>query len=312
MRILVTGAAGCIGTNLCLNLLAKGHDVIGIDNFITGEAKNIGLLSSYKNFKFLKFDISGDFSSVEKKIGNVSEIFDLACPTGVENLEILPLEMLFTCAVGTRNVLEFAHKKKASVLLTSSSEVYGDPEVWPQKETYLGNVDSVGIRSPYEEGKRFAESLSVAYFRKFGVDVKIVRIFNTYGPYMSQSDTRVIPHFLKKALLGKPIPVRGMGKQTRTFCYASDLVNGLLCVMAKGKSGEVYNVGSNKQMTIFDLAKLIIKITNSKSKIEFVARPAHDHQGRLPSLSKINKLGWEPEVPLSVGLAKTLEWLKLS
>ena len=194
---------------------------------------------------------------------------------------------------------------KAKLLFTSSSEVYGDPQVFPQTESYTGNVDPIGIRSPYEEGKRFSESLIQMYVRKYNVDAKIVRVFNTYGPSMSSNETRVVAKFLSQALQGKLLTVEGKGLQTRTFCYIDDLVNGLLMIIKKGKKGEVYNLGSDKEVRIIDLAKLIVKVTDSKSKISFVERPSHDHKRRHPSLEKVKKLGWKQKTTLKNGLQKT-------
>lgn len=310
MRILVTGSCGCIGTNLCISFLKKGYDVVGLDNFITGDRENLTPLLSYPKFKFIEFDIVNSLFLINKKLSGVSEIYHLACPTGVENLIRLNEEMLLACAVGTKNVLDWTKKSKASVVFTSSSEVYGDPKESPQKETYFGSVNPMGIRSSYEEGKRFAESLALMYVRKYGVKVKIARLFNTYGSYMSKEDTRVVPQFLKQASKNKPLFVKGSGKQSRTFCHVDDLVCGLVLIMKRGRKGEVYNIGSNKQVAILDLAKLVIKLTGSKSLIKFVKRPNHDHESRLPDIRKIKKLGWRQEVMLSKGLLETLKFLK--
>jgi len=301
MRILVTGAAGLIGSNLCLKLLKKGHQVLGLDNFVTGSPENIKKLKSFPKFTFVRHDITKPFPN------NFELIYHLACPTGVPNLGPMAEEMLLTCSLGTRNVLELAKKQGAKLLFTSSSEVYGDPAVFPQDETYTGNVDQVGFRSPYEEGKRFAESLIMMYVRKYKIDAKIVRIFNTYGPGMAAGESRVIARFLQQAVTGKPLSVHGQGKQKRTFCFVDDLVDGLILVMKKGQSGEVYNLGSDKEISIIKLAKLIIKLTRSKSSIKWIERPSHDHQARLPSLKKVKKLGWEPRTPLEEGLRKTID-----
>ncbi len=306
---LVTGGAGFIGSNLCQKLLDSSYSVIAVDNLITTSGKNSIPLIKHPHFRFIKQDITKPFS--QKLIPStykLSTIYHLACPTGVPNIKKLGLAMLFASSVGTRNILEIARKHKARVLFTSSSEVYGDPQVFPQKETYTGNVDSVGYRSPYEEGKRFAESMIITYVRKYKLNARIVRVFNTYGANMSESDTRVIPKFLRLIRAKKSLPVEGDGLQTRTFCYIDDLVSGLIMVLETGKSGEIYNLGSKSEISIIDLAKLIIKITKSKNKIKFIKRPAHDHKRRLPSLAKIEKLGWKPKAGLNEGLKRTLLW----
>lgn len=300
MHILVTGAAGLIGSNLCKKLLENGQEVVGVDNLITGSPQNIMKLRKYQKFKFIKHDITKPLPN------NFELIYHLACPTGVPNLGPLAEEMLLTCSEGTRNILELAKSHHAKVLFTSSSEVYGDPQVFPQDESYTGNVDPVGFRSPYEEGKRFAESLIAMYVRKYKINAKIVRVFNTYGPGMATGESRVIAKFLRQALSGKPLIVQGKGKQKRTFCFMDDLVDGLILVMEKGQSGEVYNLGSDKEISIIKLAKLIIKLTSSKSLIEWMERPSHDHQARLPSLKKVKKLGWKLRTSLEDGLRKTI------
>lgn len=308
MNILVTGAAGFIGSHLCRALLSQKHTVIAVDNLITGDRANISDILHHPRFTFLKHDIIKPFPSKLSTLNfKLSTIYHLACPTGVPNLTRLAEEMLLTSSIGTRNILELARKHNATFLLTSSSESYGNPLVFPQKETYTGNVDPTGIRSPYEEGKRFAESLTVMYSRKYKLNTKIVRIFNTYGPNMSQNDLRVIPMFLHAALNNQPIPLHGAGLQKRTFCYVDDMVGGLIIVMRKGNSGEVYNIGSNQQTTIKKLAHLIIKISRSNSKIVYTARPSHDHQARLPDLTKIKRLGWKPQTTLLDGLKLTLQ-----
>lgn len=306
-HVLVTGGAGFIGTNLCKSLLRKGHRVIAIDNLITATGDNIQDLASFKNFVFIKHDITRKFPKKILEL-RIDEIYHLACPTGVPNLVPLASEMLLTCSTGTYNVLELARLKKAKVVFTSSSEVYGDPEIFPQSEEYTGNVDSVGIRSPYEEGKRFSESLIAMFVRKYHIDAKIVRVFNTYGPYMSKSDTRVIPHFLLRAIRNEPLPLHGDGTQKRTFCFVDDLVSGLLLVMKKGKTGKVYNIGGDKEITIKELANMIIAMTGTKSTVKKLPRPAHDHAGRKPDLRKIQSLGWEQKITLTDGIRRVIKW----
>jgi len=307
MKILVTGGAGFLGANLCKRLLEEGHEVAAVDNFITGSPKNIRDLNKYPKFTFIKHNITQPFLSTNRELLTMNQIYHLACPTGVNNLVPLAEEMILTCSFGTRNVLELARKTGTKVLFTSSSEVYGDPQVSPQKEDYTGNVDTTGIRSPYEEGKRFAESLILMYVRKYNVDAKIVRVFNTYGPKMSKKDTRVIPQFLRQALANQPITIHGKGLQTRTHCYVDDLVKGLILVLRKGQKGQVYNVGGEEQITVVNLAKIILKLTSSKSQLKFVERPPHDHQSRQPDLTKIKKLGWKQKISLEQGIRKTIE-----
>ena len=310
-RILVTGGAGFIGTNLCKALLKNGHDVVAVDNLITGSVKNVSILKKYPRFTFIKHDITKPFpQTLNFQFPAFNFIYHLACPTGVPNIKNLGEEMLSTCSLGTSNVLELARENNARLLFTSSSEVYGNPEKFPQDESYNGNVSPNGFRSPYEEGKRFSESLVKMYVDKYNLDAKIIRVFNTYGPYSSRSETRAIPRFLGMARKNKPLPIEGNGSQTRTFCYVDELLEGFEVIMKKGKKGEVYNLGSDQEIPILDLAKLILLITGSKSKIKFVSRPLHDHNRRLPELSKIEKLGWQARIFLREGLQRTIEAMR--
>ena len=217
--------------------------------------------------------------------------------------------MITTCSIGTKNILEIARKIGAKFLFTSSSEVYGDPLTFPQEEFYRGNVDTCGLRSPYEEGKRFSESLILMYVRKYNIDAKIVRVFNTYGPSMSPKDIRVIPNFLRQTSSGFPLTLHGDGNQKRTFCYVEDLIEGLILVIEKGEKGQVYNLGHDLEISIIDLARLVLKITGSKSPIQTVERPGHDHERRLPSLVKVKQLGWVPKIGLEEGLKTTINLL---
>lgn len=311
-KILVTGGAGFIGYTLCKRLLEAGHTVVAIDNYITSTKKNAAELQKNNAFIFLRHDITSPFPrKIEKYLKNIDAIYHLACPTGVPNVVALAEEMLLTCSTGTVNILELAKENNASVVFASSSEVYGDPKEFPQTEDYAGNVNPVGIRSPYEEGKRFSESLCMMYARKYNIDIKIVRIFNTYGPGMSLKDTRVIPTFINCLKTNKSFPIAGKGVQKRTFCYIDDLVRGVEIVMKKGKKGEVYNVGSDIESTIIDVVKMIRKLSERPIENVFVTRPVHDHNARRPALDKVKKLGWRQEVSLEEGLKKTLEWYQL-
>lgn len=313
--VLITGGAGFVGKNLSKKLLDLGYYVIAIDNLITSSETTLKSLIKHPRFTFIKHDITLPSSTLIQKLSAISHqplaishIYHLACPTGVPNVTRLAEEMLLTCSMGTRNILELAKAVNAKILFSSSSEAYGDPLIFPQEETYTGNVDSIGIRSSYEEGKRFSESLCVMYARKYGVNAKIVRIFNTYGPNMDLSDTRIIPRFINRILTGKPLPIQGDGNQTRTFCYIDDLLDGFMAVMENGERGEVYNLGSDQEVTIKELAVYFRKVTGNRFLIKYIDRPSHDHQGRHPSLDKIKGLGWEQKVSLEAGLKKTLEW----
>lgn len=306
MKVLVTGGAGLIGWHLTGKLLDLGYEVISVDNFSTGVKENIKPFLGLEKFTFKTLDItSQSFQKEISKFGNFDEIYHLACPTGVPNIKTLGEEMLLTSSLGTKNVLELGRLTGSKVVFTSSSEAYGDPELFPQSESYPGNVDPVGFRSPYEEGKRFAEALCMQYFRKYRLPVKIVRLFNTYGPNKA-SDTRVVSQFIREALSGSPLTIYGSGKQTRTFCYVSDTVDGLILVMKKGKAGEVYNIGSDKEIPIIDLAKLIIGLTKSKSEIKILSQLFPDHKGRKPDIGKVKKLGWKAKVNLKAGIKRTI------
>lgn len=306
IHILVTGGAGFIGSNLVKKLLDRGDYVTALDNLITSTGANLKQFLKNPNFTFIKHDITKPFpKSTSHKLSAISYIYHLACPTGVPNLTRLSREMLTTCSIGTLHILDLAMKNKSILVFTSSSEIYGDPKEFPQLESYTGNVDPTGLRSSYEEGKRFSESLIAVYVRKYNLDARIVRVFNTYGPGTSSSETRVVPVFLTCAIKNKNMPVSGIGMQTRTFCYVDDLVAALLLVAERGKKGNVYNAGSDTEISILELAKLVLMVTDSKSKIEFVKRAEHDHNGRKPDLSKLKSLGWKQTVGLHEGLKKT-------
>lgn len=308
MTILVTGAAGFIGKHLVASLLDEGQTVVGVDNFITADRDDIKPLLDREGFTFVERDIvEGPLDDLPGG-GAYTGIYNLACPTGVPNLVPLAYEMLATCYDGSRNVLELARKNNAPVLLTSSAEVYGNPLVSPQSEEYTGNVDTLGVRNGYEEGKRVAETLYGIYAQKFGVQAKIVRVFNTYGPGMSLSETRVVPAFVRAALAGEPLRIHGDGSQNRCHTFVSDMVRGIRLAMAKGAPGRAYNLGSQKQTTIRELAEAIVRVAGSPSTLQFIDRPAHDHDSRLPDTTRAQgELGWAPTVRLDEGLARTIE-----
>jgi len=310
MNILIAGVGGFIGSNLAADFLKEGHSVWGIDNFSTGTPCNLDQFEGNEKFTFKECGVeTSEFLDFSRDAGvKFDLVFDLACPTGVPNIEYLGEEMLMACSVGIHNALKIASENNAKFLYTSSSEIYGDPEVSVQSESYAGNVDPLGWRANYEEGKRFGETWVSLYSKKYNLDAKIVRLFNVYGPNMSVADFRVIPKFSTQALSGEPITVHGDGLQERTLCYVDDLVSGLKLVIEKGKAGEVYNLGSDKSMTMLELAKEVIKIANSNSEIIFTPRASHDHQSRMPNLEKVKSLGWEQKIGLKEGLEKTLEY----
>lgn len=304
MHILVTGAAGFIGANLCDELLQAGHQIWAVDNFITGSPIKIQRLARHPHFHFLNTDIVDQkFTNFCLDLPRIDQIYHLACPTGVPNIKRLALAIMATCSVGTTNVLKIAQQHRASLVFTSSSEVYGDPLVFPQAEDYTGNVDPLGGRSPYEEGKRFAETLIVNFGQKFRVPVKIGRLFNVYGPGMLATDSRVIPQFIQNALADQAVIVHGNGSQKRTFCQVDDTIAGLRLVMKDGEAGAVYNLGSDQEISILELAKLVIRLTHSRSPIVFTPHPTEDHHRRQPDLTKIKRLGWQPLVSLADGLS---------
>lgn len=304
-RLLVAGGAGFIGSWLCESLLDAKHEVISLDNFGSGNPENISQLK-------------GEFTSLEHDVrdplkidGEVDAVFHLASRASPFDYMNYPLDTLMTNAQGTFNLLMLAKEKGAKFLLASTSEVYGDPLEHPQKETYWGNVNSLGPRSCYDEAKRFAEALTMAFIRKHDVDARIVRIFNTYGPRMARDDGRVIPNFICQALEGKPLTVYGDGSQTRSFCYVTDMVGGLKKAMFSGSKGEVFNLGNPTENNILDVAKLVISLAGSDSKIVYKPLPQDDPARRQPDIGKAKeRLGWGPTVDLEEGLKKTIGWLK--
>jgi len=310
MRILITGGAGFIGSHLCDRLLAEGHQVIAMDNLITGSTRNIEHLAGNDNFHFIKHDVT-EYIYVE---GHVDAVLHLASlPSPVDYLNE-PIKTLKVGALGTHKALGLARAKGARFLLASTSEVYGDPAVHPQSEGYWGNVNPVGPRGVYDESKRFAEALTMAYHRTHGLPTRIVRIFNTYGPRMRLDDGRVVPNFVKQALLGEPLTVYDDGMRTRSFCYFSDLVEGMYRLLLSDVS-EPANLGNPQEMTILEFAKLIIRLSGSRSEIEFVKpkdmRTADDPNKRCPDITRARQaLGWSPTVPVEEGLRETIAWFR--
>lgn len=306
MKVLITGAAGFIGSHLCEKFLDEGFEVIGIDNFITGSPDNISHLFENPNFKFIKYDVT-NFIYIQ---GKVDIILHFASPASPKDYFKHPIHTMKVDSIGTLHTLGLAKEKKSRYVLASTSEVYGDPEVHPQPETYWGNVNPIGPRSVYDEAKRFAEALSMAYFREHKVDVRIVRIFNTYGERMRKDDGRVIPSFITSCLRGEKIKIYGDGTQTRSFCYVADLVEGIFKIATTdGIEGEVFNIGNPEEYTILELAKIIKELTGSNSEIEFLTPLEDDPKKRRPDITKIKeKLKWEPKTPLKEGLRRTIKW----
>lgn len=303
-RILVTGGAGFLGSHLCSMLVNQGNDVICLDNFFTGNKNNILHLIKYKNFELIRHDITKPIDL------EVDEIYNLACPASPVHYQYNPIKTIKTNILGTINTLGIAKRVNAKILQASTSEVYGDPTVHPQNELYWGNVNPIGIRSCYDEGKRAAECLMMDYRRQNNVDTKIVRIFNTYGPNMAINDGRVISNFIVQSLMGNDITIYGDGLQTRSFCYCDDLINGLIKMMNTETefSGPV-NMGNTEEYTMLELAQIIIKITNSKSKVVFQPLPMDDPTQRKPDIALAqSKLNWFPTVKLEQGLLETIKY----
>jgi len=306
MRVVVTGGAGFLGSHLCDKLLYEGHQVICIDNLITGHIKNIEHHDSNENFKFIKQDVT-EYIYIS---GPVDYVFHFASPASPIDYLKLPIQTLKVGALGTHKTLGLAKDKKASFLLASTSEVYGDPLVNPQPESYWGNVNPIGPRGVYDEAKRFAEALTMAYHRYHGVNTHIVRIFNTYGPRMRKEDGRAVPNFINQALSGENITIYGDGSQTRSFCYISDLIEGIY-KLATSDINTPVNIGNPHEVTIKQCAETILKLTNSKSKITYQELPVDDPKVRRPDINIAKtKLSWEPKVNFEEGLKKTIEWFK--
>lgn len=302
----VTGAAGFLGSHLSDLLLARGHKVTGIDNFVTGSVDNIAHLAGNQNFKFIQQDVT-EFLFLD---GPVNYVWHFASPASPIDYLQIPIKTLKVGSLGTHNALGLAMHKKARFLVASTSEIYGDPLVHPQPEEYWGNVNTIGPRGCYDESKRFAEAITMAYHRQHKVETRIVRIFNTYGPRMRLNDGRVVPAFVSQALKNKPVTVFGKGLQTRSFCYVSDLIEGIYRLMMSNYDMPV-NIGNPTEMTMLQFAEEIIRVTGAKSKIIHKPLPQDDPKQRRPDITKAKKiLKWEPKVKLAEGMAKTIEYFR--
>jgi len=305
-RILVTGGAGFLGSHLCDRLVALGHDVLCLDNFFTGGKQNISHLLGKPNFELIRHDL------VEPILLEVDQIYNLACPASPIHYQYNPVKTIKTCVMGAINMLGLAKRVKARILQASTSEIYGDPTVHPQTEDYWGNVNTIGIRSCYDEGKRCAETLFFDYHRQNKVDIRVVRIFNTYGPRMHPNDGRVVSNFIVQALKNEDITVFGDGTQTRSFCYVDDLIEGMIRMM-NGPDDFIgpVNLGNPNEVTILELAEKVIKITHSQSKIINESLPQDDPRQRQPDITLAGeRLGWKPETDLKSGLEKTVQYFK--
>lgn len=301
MRILVTGGAGFIGSHLIDRLMAQGHEVLCLDNFYTGHKRNILKWLNHPNFELIRHDVTEPIRL------EVEQIYHLACPASPVHYQYNPVKTIKTNVMGTMNMLGLAKRVKARFFLASTSEVYGDPEIHPQTEEYRGNVNPIGIRSCYDEGKRVAETLAFDYHRQNDVDIRVIRIFNTYGPRMLENDGRVVSNFIVQALRGQPLTVYGDGSQTRSFCYVSDLVEGIIRLMNGNYIGPV-NVGNPDEYTILQLAQAVQQMVNPDLPIDFKPLPQDDPRRRKPDITKAKThLGWQPTVPLQEGLQRTIE-----
>ncbi len=304
-RALITGGAGFLGSHLCDYLIEKGEDVICVDNFFSGDKENIRHLIAHPYFELIRHDI------IHPLFIEVDEIYHLACPASPIHYQYNAIKTVKTNVMGTINVLGLAKRIKVPILLASSSEIYGNAQIHPQRESYWGNVNPIGLRSCYDEGKRVAETLMMDYHRQNKVDIKIVRIFNTYGPRMAIDDGRVVSNFIVQALKKRSLTVYGDGSQTRSFCYVSDLVDGLVKMMKTEDFNGPVNLGNPQEFTIIELAKKILKLTGSSSKIVHKPLPSDDPERRCPDISlAIGKLAWQPRVDLEKGLEKTIDYFK--
>ncbi len=306
MNIVITGGAGFVGSHLAEALLAAGHSVVVLDNLLTGRRVNIAHLEQQPGFEYRFHDVCDPLPDLP-----CDALFHMASPASPEGYGRYPIETMLTNSQGTLHALQLAQRHNARFLVTSTSEVYGDPKEHPQSETYWGNVNPVGPRSCYDEGKRYAEALTYNYSQVHGLDARIVRIFNTYGPRNAPEDGRVVPNFMTQALRGQPLTVYGDGSQTRSFCYVADLVEGLQrALFTEGTQGEVINLGNPAEFTVLELANLVVRVTGSRSEVRQVAARPEEIAQRRPDISKAKRLlGWEPAIPLDDGLARTAAWL---
>ncbi|MCA1565437.1 MAG: SDR family oxidoreductase [Acidobacteria bacterium] len=309
MRILVTGGAGFIGSHLCRRLLNQGHEVICLDNFFTGRRENVFQLLDNPRFELLRHDV------IEPILLEVEQIYNLACPASPIHYQYNPVKTVKTSVMGMINMLGLAKRVRARILQASTSEVYGDPEVHPQPERYWGNVNPIGIRSCYDEGKRLAETLMMDYHRQNRVDIRIARIFNTYGPHMLENDGRVVSNFIVQSLRGEELTIYGTGEQTRSFCYVDDLVEGLISLMnvePEGESGNVHapvNLGNPNEFTMRELAESVAELAGRELRLRYHPLPQDDPRQRRPDITRArNLLGWEPTIPLREGLVKTIAY----
>src|SRR5437879_5782202 len=308
MRAVVTGGAGFLGSHLCDRLLERDYEVVCLDNLLTGNTSNIAHLMGHSNFKFIKYNVI-DYLFVE---GPVDAVLHFASPASPIDYLEMPIQTLKVGSLGTHKALGLAKEKKARFLLASTSEVYGDPLVNPQPETYWGNVNPIGPRGVYDEAKRFAEAMTMAYHRFHGIDARIVRIFNTYGPRMRSSDGRVVSNFIVQALQGESLTVYGDGSQTRSFCYVDDLIDGITRLFHKGAADPV-NVGNPEEFTVRELADIVIRLTDSRSRVVHHPLPTDDPKQRRPDITRARaELGWEPRVGLEEGLRRTISYFKQS
>lgn len=305
MRILVTGGAGFLGSHLCDRLIQKGHDVICLDNLFTGSKRNVEHLRDHSRFEFMRWDVTEDFR-VE-----VDQIYNLACPASPIHYQFNPIKTTKTSVLGTMNCLGLAKRLGARMMQASTSEVYGDPTVHPQPESYRGNVNPIGPRACYDEGKRCAETLCFDYHREHALDVRVVRIFNTYGPRMMVNDGRVVSNFIVQAIQNKPITVYGDGSQTRSFCYVDDLIDGFLKMMDHADCHGPVNIGNPQEFTVKDLAEKILQITGSRSTLSYEPLPVDDPKQRRPDITMAKEiLGWIPQFPIDIGLQKTIDFFQ--
>jgi UDP-glucuronate decarboxylase len=304
-RILVTGGAGFLGSHLCDRLIKDGHEVICLDDFFTGSRANVAHLLDHPRFELMRADVN------ERTIIDVDEVYHLACPASPIHYQRNPVRTIRTCVIGTLNMLELAREVHAKLLIASTSEVYGDPTVHPQSETYWGNVNPIGPRACYDEGKRCGEAIAISFAQQYGVSLRIPRIFNTYGPRMHVNDGRVISNFVVQALRGEAITIYGSGKQTRSFCFVSDLIEGFVRLMDSDLNATPVNLGNPDEHSIEDLARRVIRLVGSKSTLESHPLPTDDPVRRRPDIKLAQgKLGWAPAVPIDEGLKATIEYFR--